>query len=109
MTTPIELAREAYDEATERADYANEYGTMGEYVLMAADANTAFTALVQAIIRSHPDVVALVEAARLLVYNERKADDLEGSGMVDNPHLKALRASVRAARTALAPFEEANP
>lgn len=44
----------------------------------------------------------LVEALKLLVYNEKKADELAGSGMVDVPHLKALRASAEKARAAIA-------
>lgn len=67
--------------------------------------NSAYAAGV-ASVNSQPQVAALVEAVKLLIHNETKADELSAAGMVDNAHLKALRASAARARTALADFEK---
>lgn len=47
----------------------------------------------------------LYEACKLAVFNEKKADDLRNSGMVDNVDIKALRSIASAARAAIAKAE----
>lgn len=58
------------------------------------------------LIAAAPDLLAVCELA---VVNERKADDVRGSGMVDDADIKALRAIARAARAAIAKARNESP
>ena len=79
----VEEAREKYDEATVAADEAAKHSPSDEVIDGALDAaDAAYIALEQAIIRSHHDVVALVQAARRTAgwfygkSNDARADEL---------------------------------
>lgn len=60
--------------------------------------HVANAALIVRAVNAHD---ALVEACKLMVYNEGQADELRDSGMVDNVDIKVIRACAERARKAL--------